>query len=191
MPLTVSRVVIVVTEYSYNRQWIRIFCVCVCFTCHFHKPLIFIQHVRPPLGLDILQVRYAWCVMVARLTTQVWSSPFNAHPGFITSFGIGSHSGAETLTVPTCVTCTWVFYARSKVRTRINLKYTKKDTLCERLTYRWRYNDIYITIKCQKLSCIYFTNSVYCLACLCISMSACFLWLHLPYDGRLGRWHWW
>lgn len=60
-------------------------------------------------------------MMVAKLTAQLWSSPSNTDPSFIASFGIGSHSSAETLTVPTSVTSTRVSHARIKVWTRVNL----------------------------------------------------------------------
>ena len=62
--------------------------------------------------------------MVAKLTAQLWRSPFHAGPSFITSLGIGSHSSAETLTVPTGVTSTRVPHTRVKVRTRVNLENT-------------------------------------------------------------------
>lgn len=48
----------------------------------------------------------------------------NAGPSFIASFGIGSHSSAETLTVSTGVTSTRISHARIKVWTRINLEHT-------------------------------------------------------------------
>lgn len=70
-------------------------------------------------------------VMVAKLTAQLWSSPFDAGPSFITSFGIGSHSSADTLTVPTTVTSTRVSHTRIKVWPRINLEHTMMYYLAE------------------------------------------------------------
>lgn len=62
--------------------------------------------------------------MVAKLTAQLWSSPSNTGASLITSLGIGSHSSAETLTVPASVTSTRVSHTGIKVRTRVNLENT-------------------------------------------------------------------
>lgn len=98
---------------------------CSCYNIQgitsYDKLVYFLRHFLQILECCISDVPG---VMVAKLTAQLWSSPFNTGPSFITSFGISSHSSAETLTVPTRVTSTRVSHARIKVWTRVNLEHT-------------------------------------------------------------------
>lgn len=62
-------------------------------------------------------------VVMVKLTAQLWSSPFDAGSSCAASFGIGSHSSAETLTVTSSVTSTGVSHTRIIVWARIDLKH--------------------------------------------------------------------
>lgn len=188
MPLTVSGGVIIVTKYSYNKQQISSFslvanvktksrtftsAVTVTFMSHWFRFNMW------DLCPEILQVRCEFCGMAAKLTTQVWCSPLNANSSFITSFGVGSHSSAETFAVPTCVTCARVSYARIKVWTRIDLKLTKKGKIS--VTYVSKQAFKKNTLKtsfCQLLK----RGSV-------LPYSVCLQGLHSPANGSIWRWH--
>lgn len=60
-------------------------------------------------------------VIVTENRAQLWRSPLHTHAGFVTSFGVGGHSGAQALAVPTSVARTRVSDTRVKVWARVHL----------------------------------------------------------------------